>query len=94
MNGNNIKISEAIIQSLKLPDLEAEDIHADVLRLDKIHPVISGNKWFKLKYHLQDAREKGYTKLLTFGGAYSNHIIATAAAARKAGLNCIGIIRW
>jgi 1-aminocyclopropane-1-carboxylate deaminase/D-cysteine desulfhydrase-like pyridoxal-dependent ACC family enzyme len=52
------------------------------LRLDLLHPVISGNKWFKLKFYLDEARRQNKT-LLTFGGAYSNHIAATAAAAKK-----------
>src|SRR5881398_915665 len=51
----------------------------DVLRLDLLHPVISGNKWFKLKEYLRDANEKGKKAVLTFGGAFSNHIVATAA---------------
>jgi 1-aminocyclopropane-1-carboxylate deaminase len=65
----------------------------DVLRLDLIHPVISGNKWFKLKYYLQDCKQQGKKILLTYGGAYSNHIVATASAAKMAGLKSIGIIR-
>jgi 1-aminocyclopropane-1-carboxylate deaminase/D-cysteine desulfhydrase-like pyridoxal-dependent ACC family enzyme len=64
-----------------------------VLRLDKIHTVVSGNKWFKLKYYLQEAQEKSHDTILTFGGAYSNHIIATAYAAKELGLKSIGIIR-
>jgi 1-aminocyclopropane-1-carboxylate deaminase len=65
----------------------------DVLRLDLIHPVISGNKWFKLKYYIKQAKEEGKNILLTFGGAYSNHIVATAAASKMAGLKSTGIIR-
>lgn len=68
-------------------------IRLDLLRLDLVHPVISGNKWFKLKYNLQTAKELGYKKILTFGGAYSNHLIATAAAAHYFGLESIGIVR-
>jgi 1-aminocyclopropane-1-carboxylate deaminase len=64
----------------------------DVLRLDLLHPVISGNKWFKLKFYLDEARRQNKT-LLTFGGAYSNHIAATAAAAKEVGLGSVGIIR-
>lgn len=64
-----------------------------VLRLDKIHPVVSGNKWFKLKYHLQHALEDNHHTILSFGGAYSNHIVATAFAARSVGMDSIGIIR-
>jgi 1-aminocyclopropane-1-carboxylate deaminase/D-cysteine desulfhydrase-like pyridoxal-dependent ACC family enzyme len=73
--------------------LKKKDIHLTVKRLDCIHPEISGNKWFKLKYNLLEAKEQGHHQLLTFGGAYSNHIYATAAAAKSVGLNSIGIIR-
>ena len=65
----------------------------DVLKLQEVHPVVSGNKWYKLKYYLQEAVERGYTKIITRGGPYSNHIIATAWAARELGLESIGIIR-
>ncbi len=57
------------------------------------HPYVSGNKWWKLKYNLEEAARTGHSTLLTFGGAYSNHIYATAAASRDLGLNSIGIIR-
>ena len=65
----------------------------DVLRLDLIHPVISGNKWFKLKHYLSEALKLNKKYLLTFGGAWSNHIVATAAAAKARGIKSIGIIR-
>src|SRR5688572_6781647 len=65
----------------------------DVLRLDLIHPVISGNKWFKLKHYLADAIKINKKYLLTFGGAFSNHIVATAAAAKAHSIKSIGIIR-
>lgn len=64
-----------------------------VKRLDLIHSVISGNKWFKLKYNLEKAAAENYKSVLIFGGVYSNHIAATAAAAKLAGFNSIGIIR-
>lgn len=96
MTENNLAIANvnnAVIESLNLKDLRERMIKADVLRLDKIHPVVSGNKWFKLKYYLEDARNKGYGTILTFGGAWSNHIIATAYAAKYSGFGSIGIIR-
>jgi 1-aminocyclopropane-1-carboxylate deaminase len=65
----------------------------DVLRLDRIDPVVSGNKWFKLKEYLKEASGLGKTTILTFGGAFSNHIVATAAACAKYGFKSIGIIR-
>ncbi|WP_343701890.1 pyridoxal-phosphate dependent enzyme [Chitinophaga sp.] len=61
-----------------------------MLRLDRLHPLVSGNKWFKLKYNLEAA---GGRPVVTFGGAYSNHIIATAAACHMKGIACTGIIR-
>jgi 1-aminocyclopropane-1-carboxylate deaminase len=64
-----------------------------VLRLDLMHPLVNGNKWFKLKYNLLEAKEKNHTTLLTFGGAYSNHIYATAAAGNLFGFRTIGVIR-
>jgi len=69
------------------------EIQVDVLRLDKIHPVISGNKWFKLRYYLDEAAAQHKKGIVTFGGAWSNHIIATAAACHINGLKSIGIIR-
>ncbi|MBX2924264.1 MAG: pyridoxal-phosphate dependent enzyme [Chitinophagaceae bacterium] len=73
--------------------LTQKQIRLSVLRLDKIHPVISGNKWFKLIYYLTDARSKDRNTILTFGGAYSNHIAATAFAAKLYGFQSIGLIR-
>ena len=79
------------IERLHLPGLTAQQLLADVLRLDLLHPVVSGNKWFKLRKHLQQAPHD--TPLLTFGGAWSNHLVATAFAAKQAGRKAIGIIR-
>ena len=64
-----------------------------VKREDLNHPFISGNKWWKLKYNLEYAMQRGFDTLLTFGGAFSNHIYATAAAAELYGLKSVGIIR-
>lgn len=62
-------------------------------RDDLIHPQISGNKWRKLKYNLLEAQQKGADTILTFGGAYSNHLYAVAAAGKHSGLKTIGIVR-
>jgi 1-aminocyclopropane-1-carboxylate deaminase len=62
-------------------------------RDDLIHPIISGNKWRKLKYVLLQAQAQNKTHLVTFGGAYSNHLLATAAAAAKFGFKATGIVR-
>jgi 1-aminocyclopropane-1-carboxylate deaminase len=64
-----------------------------VLRLDKLHPLISGNKWFKLRYYLEEAKTLQKKNIVTFGGAWSNHLLATAAASRLYGFTSTGIIR-
>jgi 1-aminocyclopropane-1-carboxylate deaminase len=64
-----------------------------VLRLDTIHPVISGNKLFKLQFFLQKAQQSYHKTIVTFGGAWSNHLVATAYACKLMGLQCIGIVR-
>jgi len=81
------------IQSVELPELLRHDVKMDVLRLDLLHPVVSGNKWYKLKEWLRLAKRDGAKRIVTFGGAWSNHIIATAFAARASGLLSTGIIR-
>lgn len=62
-------------------------------REDKIHPFISGNKYRKLKYNLIESQNKKHDTLLTFGGAYSNHIAAAASAGKESGIKTIGVIR-
>ena len=64
-----------------------------VKREDELHPHVSGNKYRKLKYNLREAREQGFDTLLSFGGAYSNHIAALAYAGKLQGFRTIGIIR-
>jgi 1-aminocyclopropane-1-carboxylate deaminase len=64
-----------------------------VKREDLIHPIVSGNKFRKLKYNLIEAKANQHNKLLTFGGAFSNHIAAAAFAAKENGFESIGIIR-
>lgn len=88
INQNNISLTPIFEDFFK-----TKNIQLFVLREDLIHPEISGNKWRKLKYNCIEAKEKGFKQLLTFGGAYSNHIAATAAAGREFGFNTIGIIR-
>ena len=73
--------------------IENREIELFVKRDDLIHPVISGNKWRKLKYNIEKFKQGNYDKLLTFGGAYSNHIAATARAGKELGIPTIGIIR-
>ncbi len=67
--------------------------HLSVKRDDLIDPYISGNKWRKLKYILAQAKAENKTHLVTFGGAYSNHLVATAAAAARSGLKATAFVR-
>ena len=83
-------IPSTLIQHPLLDQLKVE---MEVMRLDQVHPKVSGNKFFKLKYNLAEALKQNHRQVLTFGGAYSNHIYATAAAANLVGLQSIGIIR-
>ena len=72
---------------------DEQGIFVSIKRDDLIHPIISGNKWRKLKYILKKAASENKTRLVTFGGAYSNHLLATAAAAAKFGFKATGIVR-
>jgi 1-aminocyclopropane-1-carboxylate deaminase len=83
----------APLQLLADPLLSQKDITLYLKREDLLHPTISGNKWRKLKYNLQAAKAQGKTMLLTFGGAYSNHIAAVAAAGQEFGFATVGFIR-
>jgi len=80
-------------QELKHSLCEQNGVSIHVKRLDLVHPHIQGNKWYKLKYNIERALAAEHKTLLTFGGAWSNHIYATAAAGNLAGLRTIGIIR-
>lgn len=64
-----------------------------IKREDQLHPYVSGNKFRKLKYNLLEAKKQGYNTLLTFGGAFSNHISAVSYAAKEFGFQSIGVIR-
>jgi len=80
-------------KKVELPLLEEHGVSLYLKREDQIHPLISGNKYRKLKYNLIKAKEDNYKTLLTFGGAYSNHISAVAFAGKQYGLQTIGVIR-
>lgn len=88
-----IDLTAITTDKLNIPLFSSKGIEADILRLDKIHPLVSGNKWFKLQYYLAEAKSNMQNRIVTFGGAWSNHIIATAAACRLNDLACTGIIR-
>ncbi|MEH2315526.1 MAG: pyridoxal-phosphate dependent enzyme [Nostoc sp.] len=81
------------LQQINSEIVRHADVDLYVLRLDLMHRWVNGNKWFKLKYNLLEAKQKNFTRLLTFGGAYSNHIYATAAAGNLFGFRTIGVIR-
>ena len=89
----NINESAAVLQKVFLPDIRKDSVNVYIKREDLLHPIISGNKWRKLKYNLIEAKDKGYKTILTFGGAFSNHIHATAGAGKIFGFDTIGVIR-
>jgi len=81
------------LTKLNSPLFEQKGVSVWMKREELNHPLIQGNKWHKLRFNIEAALKQHKTTLLTFGGAYSNHIAATAIAAKQAGLNSIGIIR-
>jgi 1-aminocyclopropane-1-carboxylate deaminase len=81
------------LEKLEHSLLDQHRVKLYIKRDDLIHPEVSGNKWRKLKYNIQEMQIQGSTRLLTFGGAFSNHIAATAAAAAYFGMEATGIIR-
>ncbi|NMH89739.1 1-aminocyclopropane-1-carboxylate deaminase/D-cysteine desulfhydrase [Flavivirga algicola] len=87
----DFKLKHSINQQVSL--VKEMDVELFIKREDKIHPFVSGNKYRKLKYNLIEAREKGFETLLTFGGAFSNHIAAVASAGNLLGFKTIGVIR-
>jgi 1-aminocyclopropane-1-carboxylate deaminase len=88
-----IDITAIKTQVISLPLLDEKGVDLTVLRLDTVHSDISGNKWFKLQYYLEDAKQQDKKTIVTWGGAWSNHIIATAVAAKHHGFKSIGLIR-
>jgi 1-aminocyclopropane-1-carboxylate deaminase len=81
------------IQEIQAELLAAKQVRLFVKREDLLHPLVKGNKWYKLKYNLEEANKQAIRRLLTFGGAFSNHIYATASAGKLFGFETIGIIR-
>ena len=86
-------ISNACIEELHDDLFVQKQVTVSVLRLDKIHPLVSGNKIFKLHYFLDEALQSAHKTILTFGGAFSNHLAATAFACKFLQLKSIGIVR-
>ena len=73
--------------------LHKKEVEIFIKRDDLIHKIISGNKWRKLKYNFKEAKEQGYNTVLSFGRSYSNHLHALSYAAKKHGLNSVGVVR-
>ncbi len=86
MNINNIYIQD-------ISELSSNTLNINILRADVIDPVVSGNKWFKLQFYVKDAIAAGKTTLATFGGPYSNHIVATSKYGASMGLKTVGFIK-
>jgi 1-aminocyclopropane-1-carboxylate deaminase len=90
---SRFQTERSILQELQFPDWEKRSIRVLVKRDDLIDPYVSGNKWRKLKYIIELALHQQRTGILTMGGAYSNHLLATAAACEQFGLKSIGLVR-
>ena len=90
---DEINTARITTDQLDWDEWHEKEVRVSMLRLDKIHPLVSGNKWFKLRFYLGDAIQQGKKTIITFGGAWSNHILATAAACKIHNLGCTGIIR-
>ena len=81
------------LQEIQHPLLRKYRVQLYIKRDDLIHPLISGNKWYKLKYNLEQATAQHFKRVLSFGGAYSNHLHALAWAGHKFGFETVGVIR-
>ena len=81
------------IQEIYDPIFEEHHVRVLVKREDKVHPIISGNKWHKLRYNVLQAIQENHNQIISFGGAYSNHLHALAYAAEQSGMSSIGVVR-
>ncbi|WP_449431858.1 1-aminocyclopropane-1-carboxylate deaminase/D-cysteine desulfhydrase [Pseudomonas putida] len=88
-----LNLPQAPLQPLNLPWLHEAGIEAAILRLDLIDPMLSGNKWFKLRHHLQQAQASNAPGLISLGGNHSNHLHALAAAGKRFGFATAGLLR-
>jgi len=86
-------LEKTIIQPINDAHVHAHGISAAMLRLDLLHPIVSGNKIFKLKHYLEEAKKNAKKGILTFGGAFSNHLVAAAYAAKLNNLESVGYVR-
>ena len=76
-----------------LTSFSSSNMEASILRLDKLHPIVSGNKWFKLRYYIEEAISQSCTTIASFGGPYSNHLVALAYVAKENNVKSIGYVR-
>ncbi len=88
-----LPFSNISFDELKSDLLSEKGIRLSVMRLDKIHPTVSGNKLFKLHFYVEACLASKHKTMLTFGGAYSNHLAATAFLCKEKGIKSIGIVR-
>jgi 1-aminocyclopropane-1-carboxylate deaminase/D-cysteine desulfhydrase-like pyridoxal-dependent ACC family enzyme len=88
-----IQLNEPAFSKLSADFFGNNNLEIFMLKLHEIHPVISGNKLFKLIYFLEKAKKSIHRKVITFGGAYSNHLAATAFACKELKIKSVGIIR-
>ena len=88
-----LETKNSINQEVNFSEIEGKGISLFIKREDQLHPFISGNKYRKLKYNLQEAQNQNKDAIVTFGGAFSNHIAATAAAGLLYNIRTIGVIR-
>lgn len=93
LNSHNFYFCRMLSINQKVDLLFSSNCSVYIKREDLIHPIVSGNKFRKLKYNIVQAKVENKTQLLTFGGAYSNHIAAVAYAAKENSFRSIGIIR-
>ena len=93
VNLNTYSLAPPQLQDVPDELPQRHGISLRMLRLDALHPQISGNKWFKLRHNLLAAREQGFSRLLSFGGAYSNHLYALSAAAKLFGFEAVAVLR-
>ena len=84
---------ECKVQPIEHAVFKEKNISVDIKRDDEVDYQVSGNKWRKLKYNIEKLQHKNYTTLLTFGGAFSNHLIATAKAGKLLNIKTIGVVR-
>ena len=76
-----------------IASFSSSTMEASILRLDKLHPIVSGNKWFKLRYYIEEAISQSCSTIASFGGPYSNHLVALAYAAKENNVKSIGYVR-